>query len=51
MKAQDQIHFLSDLLNIINELQQVVQDYCRLITAEEDGSCLESDGNNGKIAF
>jgi hypothetical protein len=51
MKAQDQIHFLSDLLNIINELQQVVQDYCRLITAEEDGSRLESDGNNGKIAF
>ncbi len=48
MKAQDQIHFLSNLLDIIDELQRVVQDYCRLITAEEDGSCLESDQDNKK---
>ncbi len=51
MKAQDQIHFLSNLLDIIDELQRVVQDYCRLITAEEDGSCLESDQDNEKLAF
>jgi hypothetical protein len=52
MKAQQQIHFLSDLLNIIQELQDLVQDYCRLITAEEDGCCLEEDGSrNEKYPF
>lgn len=44
MKAQEQVHFLSDLLHLIQELQDLVQDYCRMITAEDDGCCLESDG-------
>lgn len=45
MKAQEQIYFLSDLLHIIQELQTLVQDYCRLVTAEQEECWLEDDGS------
>lgn len=38
MKSEDQIHFLSELLQLINQLQTIVRDYCRVLTAEEEGS-------------
>ena len=41
MKAGQQICFLADLLNLINELDTLVKDHCRYVTAELDGSCLE----------
>lgn len=41
MKAEQQICFLADLLNLIRELDALVKDHCRSITAEQDGACLE----------
>ena len=41
MKAEQQISFLADLLNLINELDTLVKDYCRYLTTDQDGSCLE----------
>jgi hypothetical protein len=41
MKAEQQICFLANLLNLINELDTLVKDYCRYLTADQDGSCLE----------
>ena len=42
MKAEQQICFLADLLNLINALDILVKGYCRSITADQDGSCLEN---------
>ena len=41
MKAEQQICFLADLLNLINELDTLVKDHCHYIIADQDGSCLE----------
>ncbi|MFV0437033.1 MAG: hypothetical protein ACK5PS_06550 [Desulfopila sp.] len=36
MKSEDQIHFLSELLSVIDALQTLVHDYCREMTEEEE---------------
>ena len=45
MKAEQQISFLADLLNLIRELDTLVKDYCRYLTTDQDGSCLEKNYN------
>ena len=52
MKAEQHISFLADLLNLINELDTLVKDYCRYLTTDQDGSCLEKTafrGGRGKL--
>jgi len=51
MKTEEQIHFLSDLLKVIDTLQTLVRDYCRVITDDQDGSCLESDPGHHNDPF
>ena len=41
MKAEQQICFLADVLNLIRELDTLVKDYCRSLTTGQDGSCPE----------
>lgn len=36
MKPEDHIHFLSDLLNAIDELKNLVREHCREMTEEEE---------------
>lgn len=45
-KAEEQILFLAELLNIIGELQELVRDYCRVLTAEQDGCMLEDESEH-----
>ena len=35
MKAEQHISFLADLLNLINELDTLVKDYCRYLTTDQ----------------
>ncbi len=51
MKAEEQIHFLADLLELIDKLQNLVRDYCRMITTDQDGHCLESDHDQHNDPF
>ena len=52
MKHEDHIHFLSDLLNIINELHALVHDYCREMTQEEEEPYWVSEKHNReKVPF
>ncbi|MDW7774687.1 MAG: hypothetical protein SCH71_17535 [Desulfobulbaceae bacterium] len=37
MKAENTISFLAELLELTDKLRELVKDYCREITAEEDG--------------
>jgi hypothetical protein len=43
MRAEEKILFAGKLLELIRELEELVIDYCRVITAEEDGHMLEKD--------
>ncbi len=36
MKPEDHIYFAGKLLDLVRELEEVVIDYCRVITAEDD---------------
>ncbi len=40
MKPENQIVFLAELITIINELQELVSDYCQDLTAEPDDDML-----------
>lgn len=52
MKAEDHIHFLSDLLSVIDELQTLVRDYCREMTEEEEKPYwLRKKNNCEKVPF
>ncbi len=51
MKAQEQIVFLADLLNLIDELQDLVRDYCRVLTEEQNGCMLEDEPQNRNVSF
>lgn len=51
MKAHEQIVFLAELLNIIGELQETVRDYCRMLTAEQDGCTLEEEETDDNVPF
>ena len=48
MKSEDQIHFLSELLQLIDQLQTIVRDYCRVLTAEEDRNHWSKNTNDFK---
>jgi hypothetical protein len=50
MRAEDKIIFAGKLLELIRELEVLVIDYCRLITADEDGHWLENDADE-KVPF
>lgn len=51
MKAQEQIVFLAELVYLIGEMQDLVSDYCRVLTAEEDGCRLENEPENRDVPF
>ena len=50
MKAEDEIHFVGMLLDLIHELQELVRDHCKLLTANDDGHSLEKN-DPGKYLF
>lgn len=52
MKSEDQIHFLSELLSVIDELQTLVRDYCREMTEEEEKPYwIRENKNREKVPF
>ena len=51
MKPEDQIIFLAELVTIINELQELVRDYCQDLTTEPDDEILEPATQPDDVPF
>ncbi|MCK4621141.1 MAG: hypothetical protein KAT62_02880 [Desulfuromonadales bacterium] len=43
MQPEDQILFAGKLLELVREMEQVIIDHCRLLTANNDGCLLEKE--------
>ncbi len=43
MRSEEKVLFAGRLLELIRELEDLVIDYCRIITADDDGHMLEKD--------
>ena len=43
MKAEEQRLFASQLLDLVQKMEQMIKDYCRLLTAKDDGHWLEQE--------
>jgi len=41
MNAENKVLFAARLLELIRELEELAIDYCRIITANDDGNMLE----------
>ena len=48
MKPEEQITFVAELLYLINELQELVKDHCRMLTSEQDEHMLKSTSEHGE---
>jgi hypothetical protein len=46
MSQDDHRNFAATLLDLVWQIEQLLKDYCRLLTANEDGHWLERDSNN-----
>jgi len=51
MKSEDYIHFLSELLHVIDELQTLVRDHCREMTEEEKPYWIDEKNNRENVPF
>ena len=43
MKAEEQRLFAVQLLDLVQKMEQMIKDYCRLLTAKDDGHGLEQE--------
>lgn len=46
MNQEDHKKFAATLLDLVLQMEQFIKDYCRLLTANDDGHWLEQDSNN-----
>lgn len=46
MKPEDHILLAGRLLDLVQEMEQIIKDYCRLIAAKDDGPLLEKSKND-----
>ena len=52
MNAQEQITFLAELTYLVDELQEMIRDYCNVMVAEkEEESWMESDQKRRDVPF
>ena len=51
MKAEEQVVFLAELLNLIGELQDLVRGYINVLTSDKDGCMLERDPADNNVHF
>ena len=51
MKAEEQVIFLAELLNLIGELQDLVRGYINVLTSDQDGCMLERDPADNNVPF
>jgi len=52
MKPEDHVQFLYELINLVEEIQNIIDEYCRKITPkDEDISEFSSHGQQMKIPF
>lgn len=49
--AEDQIIFLAELLNLIDEFQDLVRGYINVLTSNQDGCMLEEDNSVNDVPF
>jgi len=46
MKDTEHRQMASELLDLVWQMEQVLKDYSRYLTARDDGHCLESETND-----
>jgi hypothetical protein len=46
MKNTEHRQMATELLDLIRQMEQVLKDYCRQLTAHDDGHQLESENND-----
>jgi hypothetical protein len=46
MNAEDHIHFAGKLLDLVQQMERIIKDYCRLLTANDDGHWLERNNDD-----
>ena len=51
MKVEDQIVFVSELLNLISELQALIMEHCQKMTAEQEDCMQENTTADKNIPF
>ena len=51
MKAEQTIHFLSELLELTEYLRELVRDQCRLMASDQDGHLLENPEQERDVPF
>jgi len=49
MKAEDHRQIAGDLLDLVQQMEQILKDYCNLLSAHDDGHWLEPDGNEERF--
>ena len=43
MKSEEHILYAGKLLNLVQQMEQTLKDYCRLLTSQDDGHWLENE--------
>lgn len=51
MTSEEQIQFLTKLLDITAEMQRIVINYCKLLTEEDAGQSMEDKTDLQKVPF
>jgi hypothetical protein len=51
MKPEDHIHFLSELIYAVEQLRELVNDYCQMLCPEEDELKQEIKCNDRPVPF
>ncbi len=46
MKDTEHRQITADLLDLIRQMEQILKDYCRQLTAHDDGHQLETEKND-----
>ena len=46
MKPEDHTFFARRLLELVQEMEQIIKNYSRLLTADDDGHWLEQNEND-----
>ena len=46
MRPQDPRQMAADLLDLVQRMEQTLKDYCRLLSAQDDGHWRESKSND-----
>ena len=51
MKSEEHILYAGKLLNLVQQMEQTLKDYCRLLTSQDDGHWLENEARRRRAVL